>query len=112
MVRLRKSRTGAGLAGVFLSAGIVIQAWLLVSAWTNPADSGEGGMLLFAFTLPWTLLVPESILGAAWFDAVGPWLAWGTIVLNTFLLYCLAGGVRLARTRDRRPPAGRGEGTP
>jgi hypothetical protein len=108
MVRLRKSLAAAGLAGAFLSAAIALQAWLLVSAYSNSADSGEGAMLLFAFTLPWTLLVPRSILDAAWFDAVGPWLAWGTIALNAFLLYCLAGGVRLARARRSQPPPDRG----
>jgi hypothetical protein len=108
MVRLRKSRAGAGLGGAFLSTAIAIRAWLLVSAYTDAADSGEGGVLLFAFTLPWTLLVPESILGAAWFDAVGPWLAWGAIALNAFLLYCVAGGLRAAGTRNSEPPPGRG----
>jgi len=108
MVRLRKSRAGAGVAGVFFSAAVALQAWLLVSAYTNAADSGEGGVLLFAFTLPWTLLVPEAILDAAWFDVIGPWLAWGMIALNGFLVYCVAGGLRLGRARKADPPPGRG----
>jgi hypothetical protein len=94
MVGLRKSVLGASAAGVFLGAAIGIETWLLYSAYADPADSGEGGLLLLPFMLPWLMLVPDWALRAAWFDAVGPGLAWGMIFVNAFLLYCLAGGLR------------------
>ena len=100
MLGLRVSKPGFILAGVFLGFALALQLWLLYSAATNPADSGEAGLLLFAFTLPWAMLLPDALVNSAWMDALGPALAWGMIALNAFLLYCLAGGLR------RRKPVG------
>jgi hypothetical protein len=95
-LRLRRSRIAAIFAGAFVALAAATQAWLLYSAMTNPADSGEGGLLLLAFTLPWSLILPDFVVEAGWFQALAPLPAWALIGLNAFLLYCIAGGLRIA----------------
>lgn len=101
MLRMRRSRTGSVLAGGFLALAAGLQGWLLVSAAINPADSGEGGLLLLLFSAPWSLIVPNMLLEAGWFDALAPLVLWLMIGLNALLLYCLAGGVRFERRSGR-----------
>jgi len=45
MIRLRKSRVGLVLAGVFLALALALFAVHLVAMKTNPADSGDSALL-------------------------------------------------------------------
>ena len=86
---LRYSRGGAVAAGLFLAAFAAAFAWLFFVASKNPADSGESGILLIFFAMPWIQLVPTSWLGLPF--------ALGSVSLNALILYCLFGGLRLRR---------------
>ncbi len=86
---LRFSRGGAIVAGLFLALFIAAFAWIFFVASKNPADSGESGILLIFFAMPWIKLVPTSWLGL--------WFAIGSVLLNALILYCLFGGLRLRR---------------
>jgi hypothetical protein len=87
---IRFSRAGALVAGAFLAAAAAVFAWIFFVASKNPADSGESGILLLPFAMPWITHVPT-----AW---LSPWLALGCVLWNAFLLYCLFGGLRLVRS--------------
>ena len=83
---LRYSRCGALAATSFLLAAAGVFAWIFFVASRNPADSGESGILLLPFALPWVMLAPESWLG--------PSLGLACVLLNAVLVYCVFGGLR------------------
>ena len=87
---LKYSRGGALAAGWFLLSAAGVLAWVFFVASKNPADSGESGILLLPFTMPWLSLVPNGWLG--------PWVAFGCVLLNALILYCLFGGLRKKRS--------------
>lgn len=90
MARVFKlSRGGALAGGSFLLSAAGVFAWIVLVASRNPADSGESGILLLPFTMPWIMLIP-----AAW---LGPWVGLGCILLNSLVLYCVFGGLRISR---------------
>ena len=84
-----RSRPGFLAAGAFLLAFLAVLSWLVLVASSNPADSGESGILLLPFTMPWVALVPDSWLG--------PFAGLTCILINTFTIYCVFGGVRFKR---------------
>jgi len=86
---LKLSRFGFAVAAVFLLLVIAGVAWLFYSSATNPADSGEGGVLLIFFAMPWINIIPTRFIN--FFTAIG------CILLNAFLLYCLFGGLRFLK---------------
>ena len=83
---LRWSWPGAIVAGIFLLLFLAALAWLMYSSATNPADSGEGGVLLLLFALPWAWWMPHAWLNLA--------SGIGAVLLNAALLYLLFGGLR------------------
>jgi hypothetical protein len=74
MPSLRFSRGGTLAAGFFLLSATAVFAWVFFVASKNPADSGESGLLLLPFAMPWISLVPNTWLGP-WI-ALGPGLPW------------------------------------
>jgi len=78
---------GFVIAGLYLLLVLAVIGWLFYSASTNPADSGEGGVLVVFLAMPWISLLPSSL--------ISPWSALGCISLNGFLIYCIFGGARL-----------------
>jgi len=84
------SRGGMLAAGLFLLSAATVFAWIFLVASKNLADSGESGILLLPFAMPWITLLPS-----AW---LGPWAALSCILLNSFVLYCVFGGLRMARS--------------
>jgi len=84
------SRGGFIAAGLFLVAAAAVFAWVFFVASTNPADSGESGILLLPFAMPWILILPESWLGLR--------VGIGCIFLNALILYCVFGGFRITRS--------------
>ena len=88
MIRLslRKSKTGLLAAGIFLMAFLALFAWVFLVASKNPADSGESGILLLPFGMPWVMWLPVEWLGL--------WAAFLCVSLNALIVYCLFGGLR------------------
>jgi hypothetical protein len=96
----RFSRGGILVAGLFLFSAAIVFGWIFFVASKNPADSGESGILLLPFAMPWIMHVPS-----AW---LGPWMALGCILLNSLILYCVFGGLRLAKPAPTPHDAARG----
>jgi hypothetical protein len=90
MAFFRLSRWGFVAAGLFLLAAASVFAWIFFVASKNPADSGESGILLLPFALPWISILPTSWLG--------PLSGLGCILFNAFLVYCLFGGLRVEKS--------------
>jgi len=86
---LKPSRRGALAGGLFFLSAAGVFAWIVLIASKNPADSGESGILLLPFAMPWVTLIPTEWLG--------PWAGWGCILLNCLILYCVFGGLRFAK---------------
>jgi uncharacterized membrane protein YhaH (DUF805 family) len=86
---LRKSKTGFGVAGLFLFTFLALLAWLYLIASKNPADSGESGILLLPFAMPWVMWLPVEWLGL--------WAAFLCVSLNALIVYCLFGGLRFRK---------------
>ena len=93
MPSLKFSRGGTLAALLFLLAAVAVFAWVFFVASKNPADSGESGILLLPFAMPWITLIP-----GAW---VGPFVALGCILLNSLILYCVFGGLRMTNSAER-----------
>ena len=87
---LKFSRGGLLAAGLFIFSAVAVFAWVFIVASKNPADSGESGILLLPFAMPWILIIPR-----AW---LGPWVGLGCILFNAVILYCVFGGLRFARS--------------
>jgi len=85
----RLSPGGFFAAGLFLLAAVSVFAWIFFIASKNPADSGESGILLLFFAMPWISIVPASWLG--------PGVGLGCIAINALMLYCVFGGLRFRR---------------
>ena len=85
----RRSGPGAIAAGVFLFAFLALFAWIFFVASKIPADSGESGILLLPFAMPWVMWLPVEWLGL--------WSAFLCVSLNTLIVYCLAGGLRFRK---------------
>jgi hypothetical protein len=86
---LQKSRTGFVAAGLFLLAFLALLAWIFFVASKNPADSGESGILLLPFAMPWLMWLPVEWLG--------PWAAFLCVLLNAMIIYVLFGGLRVKK---------------
>jgi hypothetical protein len=86
----RRSTGGFLAAGLFLLAAGAVFAWIFFVASKNPADSGESGILLLPFAMPWISLVPGKWLGLG--------VGMGCIFLNALILYCLFGGLRFKKS--------------
>jgi hypothetical protein len=84
------SRRGFFAAGLFLLAATSVFAWVFFVASKNPADSGESGILLLPFAMPWISIIPASWLG------LGAGL--GCILFNALVLYCVFGGLRIRKS--------------
>jgi len=95
MIRLsiRKSKSGLLAACAFLLIFLALFAWVFFVASKNPADSGESGILLLPFAMPWVMWLPVHWLG--------PGSGAVCVVLNAALLYLLFGGLRFgAKNQD------------
>ena len=85
---IRFSKGGIVAAGLFLSLALAVFAWIFFVASKNPADSGESGILLLPFAMPWIMILPS-----AW---IGPFTGIAMILFNAFILYLVFGGLRRA----------------
>ncbi len=98
---IRFSKFGIVAAGIFLFLVVATFVWIFFAASRNPADSGESGLLLLPFAMPWIMLMPNAL--------VGPFTGMAMILFNALILYLVFGGVQIAkrhskllsRTRDK-----------
>jgi hypothetical protein len=86
---IRISKWGFLASGLFLLLAAAVFGWIIYSASTNPGDSGESGILLLPFAMPWIMLIPQNWLA--------PITGFGLIGLNALILYAIFGGLRLAK---------------
>jgi len=86
---LRRSKPGLIAASMYLLAFLTGLAWVFIAPTLNPGESGETGILLLPFLLPWIAIVPAGALGF--------WGAIGIVGLNTLCVYLLFGGLRVAK---------------
>ena len=70
-------------------AFLALFAWIFLVASKNSADSGESGILLLPFAMPWVMWLPVEWLGL--------WAAVLCVSLNALIVYCLAGGLRFRK---------------
>jgi len=89
--RIRKSLAGLIAGGLFLSLAVGVFCWIFFVASMNPADSGESGIMLLPFAMPWIMWLPVEWLG--------PLTGFACILLNALLLYLLFGGLRFGNGR-------------
>ena len=87
---IRRSRLGFAAATIFVLLFIGLLSWVFLVASKNPADSGESGILLLPFTMPWIALLPGE-----W---VGPLAGGACVLINAFLIYLLFGGLSFRRS--------------
>jgi len=92
---IRFSKGGIAAAGLFLSLAMAVFAWIFFVASKNPADSGESGILLLPFAMPWITILPS--------DWVGPFTGLAMILFNSLILYLVFGGLRRAKRPDEQP---------
>ena len=90
-LRIRSSLTGLIAGGLFLSLAVGVFCWIFFVASKNPADSGESGIMLLPFAMPWIMWLPVEWLG--------PLTGFACILLNALLLYLLFGGLRFGNGR-------------
>jgi len=83
---LRWSPLGLTVSGVFVLLVLAIFCWIFFVASKNPADSGESGLLLLPFAMPWIMWLPVRWLG--------PLTGFACMGLNALILYLLFGGFR------------------
>jgi len=91
---IRFSKAGLAATGLFLLLAAGVFFWVFFVASKNPADSGESGILLLPFAMPWVIMMPTP-----WLDLL---TGIGSILLNALILYLLFGGLRFRRA-DRSP---------
>ena len=83
------SKSGLTIAVLYFVIFVVVYSYLQYSARTNPGDSGEGGIYLVPFVLPWYLLVPDSHFR----ESFATPLHCISALLNSIIIYLLCGGV-------------------
>ena len=83
---IRWSPLGFTVSGIFVLLILAIFCWIFFVASKNPADSGESGILLLPFAMPWIMWLPVRWLG--------PIAGFACMGLNALILYLLFGGLR------------------
>ena len=97
MFTLRKSILGFIVAGIFLLYALISFITHIISVFTNPADTGLSALWFYLATAPWGYMLPDSVLYSKIWGLIAYPVLWGMVLLNTFLLYCIMGGVRIKR---------------
>jgi len=105
--RVKISKLGAVLAGVYLVLVVAVVVWANTSAQANPTGGEELGLLAFYLTLPFSLIlsiVLEVLRAGLLGSSLGLLIVLGVAaVINAAFLYFLgvALGKRFSGTGDR-----------
>ncbi|NJD90992.1 MAG: hypothetical protein FIA91_05680 [Geobacter sp.] len=108
----RLSKVGIIAALIFLFSFAASFTYLMESARTNPADSGEGGVLLLPFVSPWVFMIPESLMMSPIHDKLILPLMSFFALLNSILLYFLFGGAASIMKSWKEPISGKQADSP
>ena len=102
-MRVRFSLRALSVSAGFLLLAAAAYLQHVHSVGTNPADSGESGILFFLFSLPWGLVtgIVVDLLHIRLPNDAPYVLVWAEVGLNAVVLYLMAGGLR--RTRKEYP---------
>jgi hypothetical protein len=92
--KIRKSTAGLVAGSLYLALFFAVFCWIFLVASKNPADSGESGILLLPFAMPWVMWLPVEWLG--------PLTATACVFINSLLLYLLFGGLRFERSKGKK----------
>jgi len=93
-MRLQKSKFAFIVAGIFIFLAVAALFMHLYSVRTNPGDSGESGIVMLPFSVPWILMVPSSVAYSR-FWAYGVYsFYFACVSINALILYILTGGMR------------------
>ena len=99
----RLSKAGIIAALIFLFSFATTFFYLIESARTNPADSGEGGILLLPFVSPWAFMIPESLIMSPIYEKLIIPLMSFFALLNSFLIYLFFGGAFALANKKKDP---------
>ena len=94
MIHFRKSKAGFIVSGIFFALAVAALAVHLYSVKTNVADSGESGIVLLPFCLPWIMMIPDSVLYSRWYGQLAYVIYLVFVAINALILYIIAGGLR------------------
>lgn len=84
-------------AGLFLIIAIIAFLTHIVSVKTNPADSGLSAIWFYLCTIPWVEMLPKSLFYSKIWKTLNYPVGWCFVLLNTFLIYCLFGGIKFKK---------------
>jgi hypothetical protein len=91
------SNKGVKYAAIFLALFGVMFLYLL-SGINNPGNSGEGGVLILPFVLPWILIFPDTPS-----QSITLLLLWASAFLNSVLIYLIYWLCNRPKTKDKPP---------
>ncbi len=101
MIRVKKSKAAMIVSGIYL--GIAFAAFLthIISVNTNPADSGLSAIWFYLCSLPWIQVLisvlPKDFTYTRTWGRIVYHIGWGCVFINALILYCLSGGIKLAK---------------
>lgn len=101
MVKLRKSKPGFIVAGVFLIYSLISFLSHIISVFINPADTGLSALWFFLATAPWGYVLPDSLLYSRIWGLIAYPVLWAIVLFNAFLFYCAFGGIRIKKSKPR-----------
>lgn len=92
---MKLSKVGILCSSSLLGLYALTHMWLYYSSKTNPADSGEGGVLLLGFAYPWVLLFLSSSapLGDTWLRHYPQAGLFVGVFLNAVTIYFVCSGL-------------------
>ena len=92
-MKLVRSISGMASAGLFSVLALIVLLLHLYSVVSNPGDSGESGIMLIPFSLPWILLVPSQIREASFWVRGCYVFYFAVVVLNAAIIYAVVSAV-------------------
>ncbi len=87
------------VAGIYVGLGVLALLWHLYSVTTNPADTGLSALYLYFLAKPWIDLPGEAIVNSGWWGVLVYPLAMLFVLINSFILYILFGGLKITRNK-------------
>lgn len=95
------SNKGVKYAAIYLAL-FGVMFLVLLSGINNPGNSGEGGVLLLPFVLPWILIFPD-IPYSSHSQSIMILYLWVSAFLNSILIYLIYWWCNRPETKDKQP---------
>lgn len=97
MIYLRRSQLGFIVSSIFLLLAALALFAHLYSMQVDPHDTGTSAVFLIFFTFPWSLLIPNQLVSSDYWKGLVYPVMISLVFFNAFLLYLVAGGLRIRR---------------